>query len=292
MGKIDTCLWFNGNGEEAAKFYTSVFKNSKIGRIALYPEAAREVTGQKPGSVMTVEFEIEGQKFLALNGGPDFKFTPAFSLFVSCKTEQEVDELWKKLKGGTVLFELQKYPWAEKYGWCEDKFGVSWQIMLYPEATQKLMPSFLFTGKLFGKGEEAINFYQSVFKNSKVIGIAKNPETNHVEHAMFELEGSQFALMEGNHDKKSHDFTMATSLIINCKTQNEVDYYWDNLVKGGGKHSQCGWLQDKFGVAWQVTPSIMGEIMAGPDPKKSENVFKEMLKMTKLDIEKLKAAYK
>lgn len=118
--KITPHLWFDSNAEVASKFYTSIFKNSRIIDIAYYGEAAAEVSGRPKGTVMAVTFELEGQRFIALNGGPVFKFTPAISLFVSCETQQEVDELWEK---------LSKDGETEQCGWLKDKFGVSWQIV-------------------------------------------------------------------------------------------------------------------------------------------------------------------
>jgi len=150
-------LWFNDDAEEAVKFYSSIFKNSKIRKIARYDKAGEKAAGQPAGSVMTIEFEIEGQEFIALNGGPHFKFT------------------------------------------------------------------------------EAVSF------------------------------------------------------VVSCKTQSEVDYYWKKL-SAGGKEVQCGWLKDKFGLSWQIVPTILGELMSDKDPAKSERVMEAMLKMVKLDINKLKAA--
>lgn len=116
MQKITPFLWFDGQAEEAAKFYTSIFKHSKIGAIARYGEAG---PGPK-GEVMSVTFQIEGQDFIALNGGPQFKFTPAISFFVDCKSQEEVDDLWEKLSAGGR---------KDRCGWLQDKFGVSWQII-------------------------------------------------------------------------------------------------------------------------------------------------------------------
>jgi predicted 3-demethylubiquinone-9 3-methyltransferase (glyoxalase superfamily) len=120
MQKITPYLWFEDNAEEAAKFYTSIFKNSRVINITHYGESAAEVSGRPKGTVMTVTFELEGQRFMALNGGPIFKFSPAISFLVSCETQQEVDDLWEKLsEGGQV----------EQCGWLKDKVGVSWQIV-------------------------------------------------------------------------------------------------------------------------------------------------------------------
>jgi predicted 3-demethylubiquinone-9 3-methyltransferase (glyoxalase superfamily) len=159
MQKITPFLWFDHQAEEAAKFYTSVFKNSKVGKILRYGEASAKAAGGPVGSVLTIEFEIEGQKFTALNGGPDFKFN------------------------------------------------------------------------------ESISF------------------------------------------------------VVNCGTQKGVDYFWKKLTADGGQESQCGWLKDKFGVSWQVTPTVLIEMLHDKDAKKSERVMNAMMQMQKIDIKTLKDAY-
>ena len=122
MQKISPCLWFDDQGEEAAKFYTSIFKDSKIGDVTRYGKEGYEIHGREEGTVMTVEFEIEGQKFLALNGGPIFKFNEAISFQVYCETQEEVDYYWEKLsEGGDEK--------AQQCGWLKDEYGVSWQIV-------------------------------------------------------------------------------------------------------------------------------------------------------------------
>src|SRR6186997_2035410 len=122
MQKISPCLWFDDQGEEAAKFYTSIFKDSKIGDVTRYGKEGYEIHGREEGTVMTVEFEIEGQKFLALNGGPIFKFNEAISFQAYCETQEEVDYYWEKLsEGGDEK--------AQQCGWLKDKYGVSWQIV-------------------------------------------------------------------------------------------------------------------------------------------------------------------
>jgi len=120
MQKITPYLWFDSQAEEAARFYVSIFRNSKIKGITRYGEAGGEVSGRPKGTVMTVEFQLEGQDFIALNGGPIFTFSPAISFLVDCKTQKEVDELWEKLSAD---------PNAEQCGWLKDKYGVSWQIV-------------------------------------------------------------------------------------------------------------------------------------------------------------------
>ncbi len=158
MQEITPCLWFDSNAEEAVNFYASVFKKSKIGKISRYGEEGYEIHGKPAGTVLTVEFELNGQTFTALNGGPVFKFNEAISFQVS------------------------------------------------------------------------------------------------------------------------------------CKSQKEVDYYWEKLSEGGEK-GQCGWLKDKYGVSWQIVPTVLGEMLQGKVTKKSERVMKALLQMKKLDIRKLKQAY-
>jgi predicted 3-demethylubiquinone-9 3-methyltransferase (glyoxalase superfamily) len=118
--KITPFLWFNHQAEEAAKFYISIFKNSTIGKVTRYDEEAAKATGQPPGSLMTIEFELEGQRFVALNGGPHFKFTEAVSFVINCDTQEEVDHFWSKLSAGGE---------ESRCGWLKDKFGLSWQVV-------------------------------------------------------------------------------------------------------------------------------------------------------------------
>jgi len=158
MQKITPFLWFENKAEEAARFYVSVFKNSKIGSISRYDEAGAKASGQPKGAVMVVAFNLDGVDFMAINGGPVFKFSPA------------------------------------------------------------------------------------------------------------------------------------TSFVVNCNTQEEIHHFWGKLSEGG-KTNQCGWLDDKFGVTWQVVPTVLGELMGGKDPKKSQRVMEAMLKMTKMDIAALQRAY-
>jgi predicted 3-demethylubiquinone-9 3-methyltransferase (glyoxalase superfamily) len=119
---ITPCLWFDHQAEEAARYYTGIFKNSKIGKISRYGDAGREVHGQAPGTVMTVEFELNGQPFTALNGGPLFKFNEAISFQIMCRTQEEVDDYWNKLSEGGDKN-------AQQCGWLKDKYGLSWQVV-------------------------------------------------------------------------------------------------------------------------------------------------------------------
>ena len=283
--KIIPFLWFDGKAEEAANFYASLFENSKIVSIMPGPN----------GTAMGLTFLINEQEFIAFNGGPMFSLSPAISFFIPCQTKQGIDRLWEQLSvEGKVLMELDTYPFSEKYGWIEDKFGVSWQIMLATEPNQKITPSLLFVGAQQGKAEEAINFYTSIFQNSGISQIERySAEDNDVEgtimYASFSLNGQEFAAMDSSMEH-AFNFTPAISLFVKCETQQEIDVFWEMLSKGGAK-SRCGWLQDKYGVSWQIVPPVLGEMLSDPDPEKSKRVMNAMLQMDKLDIMVLKQAY-
>jgi predicted 3-demethylubiquinone-9 3-methyltransferase (glyoxalase superfamily) len=296
--KITPNLWFDRQAEEAAKFYTSIFKNSRVGKITRASRAGFEIHGLPEGTVMTIEFEIEGQKFIALNGGPLFKFTPAISFLVACNTKEEVDAIWEKLsEGGTALMELGEYPFSEKYGWTQDRYGLSWQVMFMGDRKmQKITPTLMFAGEQYGKAEAAINFYTSVFNNAEIgnilrYGKGEEPDKEGtIKHAAFTLENQGFAAMDS---ARNHNFTFneAISFMVECETQEEIDYYWEKLTADGGQESVCGWLKDKFGVSWQVAPTVLNDMLRDPDKEKVERVTNAFLKMKKFDIGELKKAY-
>jgi predicted 3-demethylubiquinone-9 3-methyltransferase (glyoxalase superfamily) len=290
MQKITPFLWFDNNAEEAIHFYTSIFKDSSVGRLTRYGEAGPG----KRGTVMTGAFQISGLEFMALNGGPLFKFTPAISFFVHCQTEQEIDGLWKHLsESGTALMELDKYPFSERYGWVADRFGLSWQLML-TRTPQKVFPFLMYVGKQNGRAEEAVMFYTSIFKNSQTLMAEKYgkggpmPEGALV-HGRFLLEGEEFIAMDGGVDHQ-FTFTEATSFFVTCTSQEEIDEFWERLSEGG-EEGQCGWLKDRYGVSWQIVPTILGEMLQDKDPDRAKRVTMAMLQMKKLDIAQLGEAY-
>ncbi len=271
---IYPCIWFDGNAKAAATFYCSIFKNSKI----------------KADTPMVVIFELANKKIMGLNGGPMFKINPSVSFFVECVSIAETNEIWDKLMdGGKIMMAIDKYPWAERYGWLQDKFGMTWQIMLSNTSITdlKIIPSFLFTRQQFGRAEEAINFYTDVFNNSAKDMLAYYPEGN--EHAgkimfsRFLLNQYPIIAMDGP-GVHEYTFNEAVSLVVDCDTQEQIDYYWNKLTEGG-KESQCGWLKDKFGVSWQIVPTILAKLMS--DPSKSQRVMQAFMQMKKFDIEKL-----
>ena len=298
--KIIPNLWFDRQAEEAAGFYTSIFRNSRIGHVMRATKAGFETTGLAEGTVVTVEFDLVGQKFVGINGGPLFKFTPAISFLVACATKEEVDSLWARLSdGGLTFMELGAYPFSERYGWTGDKYGLSWQIMAMGDRPikQKIIPTLMYVGEQAGKAEEAIKLYTSVFEASSIGGVdryGKGEEPDKegtIRHAGFTLEGQEFAAMDSAHDHK-FTFNEAVSFLRTCETQEEIDRFWAKLTADGGQESMCGWLKDKFGVSWQIAPSILEKMLRDPDIRKVERVTEAFLKMKKFDIAELEKAYR
>lgn len=299
MKKISANLWFDNQAEEAAQFYAAIFGYSEINRKTFYGKAGYEFHKQKEGSLMTIEFKLEDFDFVGLNAGPLFSFNPSISFFVICRSKEEIQKLFEKLsKGGEILMPLDEYDWSPSYAWFQDQYGLSWQLMLEePVFTKdKIVPLLFFTGEQQGRAEEAIHFYTSVFKNSNIQGIKKYGAENafaegQVMHAQFELQGQTFMAMDSAM-QNNFPFNEAVSFIINCENQEEVDYYWTKLGEGGDpKFQQCGWLKDRFGVSWQVVPTVLIEMMADPNTKQVEKLTDCMMQMKKLHIPTLKQAF-
>jgi predicted 3-demethylubiquinone-9 3-methyltransferase (glyoxalase superfamily) len=198
---------------------------------------------------------------------------------------------------GMALMELGEYPFSEKYGWTQDRYGLSWQVMFMGDRKiiQKITPMLMFVGKQCGKAEEAINFYTSVFRDARVGDIARygkgqEPDKEGtVAHAAFTLEGKEFAAIDSAHE---HPFTFneAISFMVHCDTQADIDYYWKKL-SADPKAEQCGWLKDRYGLSWQIVPTAMDEMLRDRDEKKIARVTKAFLGMKKFDIDALRRAY-
>lgn len=279
--KIYPCLWFNGTAKQAAELYCSVFSNSKI-------------TTNTPSVVL---FEIDRKKVMGLNGGAQFKLNPSVSFFITCHTVNEIETKWNKLlDGGKVLMPLNVYPWSEKYGWLQDKYGVSWQMMLGNEQNKpgRILPSFLFTQAQFGKAEAAINRYTEIFPGSKkIVSIPYPPadaNAGKTTYAEFNLNGSDFIAMDGP-GEHNFSFNEAFSFVIDCNDQHEVDYYWNSLIKNGGEESMCAWIKDEFGVWWQIVPKRLVELLNDTNQQRASKVMQAMLKMKKIIVADLEKAY-
>jgi predicted 3-demethylubiquinone-9 3-methyltransferase (glyoxalase superfamily) len=291
MQKITPHLWFDTEAVEAAEFYSSVLSDSRDTDVTTIHDTPS-------GDTDIVSFELMGQPFMAISAGPLFKFTPAVSFQITCTTKMEVDTLWARLsEGGTALMPLESYPFSERYGWTEDRYGLSWQIMFVGDQQrgQSITPTLMFVDKVCGKAEEAINLYASVFPDSKVGPISRYGEDEEpdqegtIRYASFALGGQEFAAMDS---ARSHDFGFneAISLLVSCETQEEIDHYWGSL-SAVPEAEQCGWLKDRYGLSWQVVPSAMDEMMRSGTKEQMARVTEAFLKMKKFDIAELQRAY-
>jgi predicted 3-demethylubiquinone-9 3-methyltransferase (glyoxalase superfamily) len=298
MQKIVPHLWFNNEVQEAAAFYVSLFPNSKI-------ESTTTLHNTPSGDADVVSFTLNGYSFMAINGGPLFKFNPSISFMVNFDPSQDkdaktrIDEVWAKLaEGGKVLMPIDKYPYSERYGWVQDKYGLSWQLILTnPDGEERpaIIPSLMFTGDVCGKAEEATDFYLSVFKDTKRGTISRYTadqapdKEGTVTFTDFKLEGQWLGAMDS---ARVHDFGFneAISLMVNCEDQAEIDYYWEKL-SAVPESEQCGWLKDTYGVSWQITPKAMNEMMRSGTPEQIDRLTQAFLPMKKFDLAKLKEAY-
>lgn len=298
--KIVPNLWFDRQAEEAARFYVSLLERSRVGEPLRATKAGFENHGLPEGSILTIDFELAGQRFIGINGGPLFKFNPSVSFQVACRTAEEVDRLWAPLsEGGRVYMEIGEYPFSPRFGWAADRFGLSWQVMAVGdrEIRQKITPSMLFVGPQCGRAEEALRLYTSVFPGSRIgpvdrYGPGEEPDrAGTVRRAVFVLEGQEFAAQDSAADHP-FAFSEAVSLMVLCETQAEIDRYWSLLTADGGQESMCGWLKDKFGASWQVAPVQLERMLRDPDRAKVERVTEAFLKMRKFDIAALEKAYR
>ena len=290
MQKIVPHVWFDTQAKEATAFYVSLFKDSKINSVVT-------ISSTPSGDCDVVTFTLSGQNFMAISAGPVFKLNPSISLFVVFDNEAEIQALWNALiQGGKILMPYQTYPWAHKYGWLQDKYGLSWQLSWskHHKLEQKITPLLMFTKDMAGKAKEAIENYVSIFSNSKIEIMVpyekgEGDKEGFIKHSRFSLDANHFMAMDSS---LQHDFSFneAISFIVTCDTQEQIDYYWEKL-SAVPESEQCGWLKDKYGVSWQIVPAAMNEMMANGDKKKIARVTQAFLKMKKFDIEKLKEAY-
>ncbi|HXH27107.1 MAG TPA: VOC family protein [Candidatus Acidoferrum sp.] len=290
MQKITPHFWFDTKAKEAATLYTSLFADSKI-------TSDTTITDTPSGDSEIVSFQLAGQDFMAISAGPYFTLNPSISLFVVFDNDAEITKVWDKLiDGGKALMSFQTYPWAHKYGWLQDKFGLSWQLSWseHHKLAQKITPLMMFTRDKAGQTKAAIEFYTSIFPNSKAdmlvpYGKDEGDTEGFIKHARFTLDGQHFMAMDSS---APHEFSFneAVSFIVSCKDQAEIDYYWEKL-SAVPESEQCGWLKDKFGVSWQIVPSIMNEMMSSGDHEKTARVTQAFLKMKKFDIAALQRAF-
>lgn len=290
MQKIVPNLWFDHTAEEAAQFYTSVFPNSRIVDVQRYPEdGLPDFQKEFAGQPVTVEFDLGGYRMVGINAGPEFRPNPSVSFFVNFDpsvddhAREHLDELWAALTAeGSVLMPLQEYPYSQRYGWVEDKWGVSWQLMLTnPDGEPRpfIIPSLMFGSTVQGRAKEAVDYYLALFDGRPGTIAAypaeAGPMSGQIMFADFQLLGQWLAVM----DAADQDFTFSpgVSLLVYCHGQDELDRWWAEL-SAVPEAEQCGWCQDKFGLSWQLVPDNLDELMAGPD------AYAKLMSMGKIEI--------
>ena len=296
MSGISACIWLDDQAEAAAGFYSATFPGARTTTTIRYPDAGREIHGGDPGSGLTVDIDIDGFSMTFLNGGPHFRPNPSISFFYHCETAEEVDRLWATLApGGRTHMELGAYPWSERYGWVSDRYGVSWQIIVDPDASDRVVPSLLFVGDRCGRAEDAMRHYTEVFRDAAIGEIyryepGQEPEREGtVMHGQFRLEGQPFVAADSAAD---HDFAFSegVSLVVDASTQADIDHYWESL-SAVPESEQCGWLKDRYGVSWQIYPvTEMNEILSLSDRAAANRAMDAMLAMKKIDLAALRTA--
>jgi len=292
MEKFAMHLWFDKEAAMAADFYLTVFKDSK--------EISRSILNDTPsGTVELITINLAGLPFMLMSAGPYFKINPSISFMIMCASDEEVGYYYGKfIEGGEALMPLDTYDFSPQYGWVVDRFGVSWQIF-HTNGTpikDKIVPSMMYVGDNVGKVTEAVKFYTSVFKKSRIgdfsyYGEGQEPNIHdYVNYVDFELEGTTFSAMESALD---HGFTFneGVSIVVSCDSQDEIDYYWEAL-SAVPEAEQCGWIKDRYGVSWQITPKIMDDMMRDATPEQQDRVTQAFLKMKKFDIAQLDKAFR
>jgi predicted 3-demethylubiquinone-9 3-methyltransferase (glyoxalase superfamily) len=299
--RITPCLWMDGTAEEAAALYTRAFPRSRVGAESRYGKEGHEQHRQPEGRVMMVEMALDGFRLTALNGGSMFRPNPSISLMVSVATAAEVDAIWQVLEeGGKAMMALGAYAWSPRYGWLEDRFGVSWQLVqsdrIAPGRGCEIVPALMFTGERCGRAEEAIATWSRVLSGEGPQFVLRHDATagagaGLLAHARFSLMGQPIVVSDGV-GLHAFRFTEGVSLVVACTDQAEIDRLWSGLTADGGRESRCGWLTDRFGVSWQIVPARLADLSGGPDADAHERVMRALLTMGKLDIAALEAAHR
>lgn len=278
---ITPAIWCDGTADEAAQFYTDIFRDASV-------------TEQAPGIAATVS--IHGFKLSLINGGNQYTPNPSISCILNFdpllfggeeQARTYLDELYKRLSTGGVLMELGEYPFSPRYAWVRDRFGMTWQLMLTdPDGDPRpfVIPSFMFGGTNHAHAEEATDAWITLFDNSRRGALYRYEEGGPLDAGTvmftdFTLRGTWMAATDSG---AFHDFTFTpgVSIIVSCRDQEEIDRYWAGL-SAVPEVERCGWCIDRWGVSWQVVPHNIAELMANAATRD------KILHMGKIDLAKL-----
>ncbi|MFD5213878.1 VOC family protein [Microbacterium sp. NPDC058345] len=293
--KIVPNLWFDRNAEEAGSFYASALPHTTTEVVARYPDEVPDWQAGFAGEPLVVDVVVDGMRISLINAGPEFRPNPSISFLLNFDplafggeegARTAIDAAWTALSdGGAALMPLDEYPFSPRYGWVQDRYGVSWQLMLTDPSGEPrpfVIPQIMFAGDVQDRAREAAEFYTSLFDDAAlgtVVDYAQQTGTAAAGSVMFgefRIGEQWFAMMDSN---VAHDFGFSpgVSLEVRCRDQAEIDRLWDAL-SAVPEAEQCGWLADRFGVSWQIVPDDMAELMARP------GAYERMLQMKKLVI--------
>ena len=296
--RIVPCIWLDDQAEAAASFYLAAFPEGRVDAVARYPRSGRNPANRPPGSVLTVDFTIAGQRFTVMNGGPSFRPNPSVSFHVHLPDAAAVDALYAALgEGGMDLMPLDAYPWSPRFVWLQDRFGVSWQLMARDDAVRPtIVPALMFAGPHHGRAREAVAAYAAALPDSRVrhvedFGEGEGGEVGTVKQAVLELMGQPVVAMDGG-PGHAFGFDEGLSLQVMCADQAEIDRVATALAADGGEEGPCGWVRDRFGVWWQVGAEQVAAWMASDDEAARDRAFYALLPMRRLDLAALERAYR
>lgn len=290
-------LWYAHEAVEAAQFYAGVFPDSTVDYVG-------QLRNTPSGDCDVVSFRLGGQPFQAISAGPLFRFNPSISFIVNfdpsrdSRARAQLDAAWAALSaGGQILMPLDAYPFSERYGWVQDRFGLSWQLILSDPAGEPrpfIVPALTFSGARCGQAEDAIAFWCTVFAGARMgrivrypAGMAPNREGT-VMFADFRLGDTWFAATDSALEH-GFDFNEAVSFMVLCRDQAEIDRYWEAL-SAVPEAEACGWCKDRFGVSWQIVPAELEALLRSSDQARVDRVTQAFLPMKKLDLATLQAA--
>ncbi|HWV47932.1 MAG TPA: VOC family protein [Microbacterium sp.] len=294
--KIVPNLWFARNADEAGGFYSEVLPKTSSTVSARYPDEVPDWRSEFAGETLVVDLDVDGYRIALINAGDEFRPNPSISFMLNFDplafdddvdaARRALDETWEGLSSdGRVLMDLGEYPFSRRYGWVEDRFGVSWQLILTdPEGEPRpfVIPQLMFAGPVQGKAQEAAEYYVSLFDDARLGFIAEYPTptgpaaAGDVMFGEFHLAGQPFAMMDSAADQDV-TFGAGVSLEVRCADQAEIDRLWEAL-SAVPEAEQCGWLADRYGVSWQIVPENMGELMERP------GAYDTMMKQKKIVI--------
>ncbi|WBT09152.1 VOC family protein [Corynebacterium sp. SCR221107] len=292
MQKIVPNIWCNGNALEVGEFYADTFPKAKVTTIVRYPtEGLPDFQKSMAGKPLTVDVDIDGYRMTLVNGDDHFAPNPTISFMVTSPSEEATCALWDALAAeGAVMMEFAQYPFNPLYGWVEDRYGVSWQLLTDEAATVPyIYPNIMFCGQSQNRAKEAIETYTSIFDDSEITHLVTYGEMgtpangvitqDSVVFSTFTICGETVGAMDSA-VAQNFDFDCGVALLVNAHGQQQLDRYWDSL-SAVPEAEQCGWLRDKFGLWWEIVPDNLDELMAKP------GAYAKLMGMGKIVIDEL-----